>query len=370
MVSLASGYGDFAVPSVALEAARTALASASQCHAPLAISPAAGLPELREALARRYRQRGATRIIAEQVLVTAGAKTGLFALLSEMLSPGDEVLLPTPNWFGFYDLVRRAGGTLRLLTLAATDNYELRPEMLRAALTPATRVLMLSNPNNPTGRVYSRAEWAALLAITAEFPQLWVLSDEIYEGISFGPAPVPSLLAQPDPHQRHVVVSGFSKSLALAGWGVGCAVAPPALAQAVAARIFSTGVAVSVPAQLAALAATQHAEAISAALCTQLLFTRQLLLAGLAALPGASGVVAPEGTYYVFADFTRFLDPQLPAAEASAQLVRRLAAGGVEVVDGATCGAPGFVRLSYAVGEEMLRLALARLRKVLVSLAF
>ncbi|WP_210517193.1 pyridoxal phosphate-dependent aminotransferase [Hymenobacter terricola] len=363
-VSLASGYGDFAVPDVALAAATAVFAEAGQRHAPLAVSPASGLPELREALAQRYRQRGAAGVTAEQVLVTSGAKTGLFALLSEMLRPGDEVVLPTPNWFGFYDLVRRAGGVLRPLPLASADNYALRPEALRAALTPATRLLIISNPNNPTGRVYSRAEWAALLAVTAEFPQLWVLSDEIYEGISFGPEPVPTLLALPDPHQRHVAVSGFSKSLALAGWGVGCLVAPPELARAVTARLFSTGVAVPVPVQAAALAATRQAEAIGAALCAQLQPARQLLLAGLAGLPGAPAEVAPEGTYYVFADFTRFLDPNLPPPAASAQLVQQLAAAGVEVVDGATCGAPGFLRLSYAVKEGALRLALARIGAV------
>ncbi|GAB3848904.1 aspartate/prephenate aminotransferase [Hymenobacter terrigena] len=323
------------------------------------MSPVAGLPELREALAQRYRQRGATHVTAEQVVVTAGTKAGLFALLSEMLRPGDDVLLPTPNWFGFYDLVRRAGGILRTLPLSAADNYALTPAMLRAALTPATRLLIISNPNNPTGRVYSRAEWTAILAVTAEFPDLWVVSDEIYEGISFGSEPVSTLLALPGLHERHVVVSGFSKSLALAGWGVGCLVAPPELARAVAAHIFSTGLAVPVPAQMAALAATQHAEAIGAALCAQLRPTRQLLLDGLAALPGAPAVAAPEGTYYVFADFTRFLASGLPALEASATLVRQLAEAGVEVVDGATCGAPGFLRLSYAVAEADLRQALA-----------
>ncbi|GAB2874595.1 pyridoxal phosphate-dependent aminotransferase [Hymenobacter ruber] len=359
MLTLASGYGNFAVPAVALAAADEALRPARQHGLPLPVSPVAGLPELREALAHRYRQRGAAGVMAEQVVVTAGTKAGLFALLSEMLQPGDDVLLPTPNWFGFYDLVRRAGGSLRPLPLRAVDNYALTPEMLRAALTRATRLLIISNPNNPTGRVYSRAEWAAILAVTAEFPGLWVLSDEIYEGISFGPEPVPTLLALPGPHERHVVVSGFSKSLALAGWGVGCLVAPPALAQAVAARIFSTGLAVPVPAQMAALAATQHAEAIGAALCAQLKPTRQLLLDALAALPGAPTVAAPEGSYYVFADFTRFLAPGLPAPEASATLVRQLAEAGVEVVDGATCGAPGFLRLSYAVAEADLRRALA-----------
>ncbi|MET4075570.1 pyridoxal phosphate-dependent aminotransferase [Hymenobacter sp. UYCo722] len=367
LVSLASGYGHFAVPAVALAAATRVLATAGQQAEPLAVAPTAGLPTLRAALAARYRLRGALIVEPENVLVTAGAKTGLFALLSELLAPGDDVLLPTPNWFGFGELVRRAGGVLRALPLAAADNYALPPGALRAALTPATRLLILSNPNNPTGRVFSAEEWAGLLAVTAEFPDLWVLSDEIYEGISFGPVPVPTLLAQPGAGPRHVVVSGFSKSLALAGWGVGCLVAPSALAAAVAARLFATGVAVPVPAQLAALAATEQAEAIGAALCAQLQPTRQLLLAGLAALPGAGTVIAPEGTYYVFADFCRFLAPGLPAADASAALVRRLAAAGVEVVDGASCGAPGFVRLSYAVPEAVLVEALTRLRAGLVG---
>ncbi|WP_345053156.1 pyridoxal phosphate-dependent aminotransferase [Hymenobacter glaciei] len=367
VLSLASGYGHFAVPAVALAAATAALTTAGQHAEPLAVAPAAGLPALRAALAARYQRRGARNVTAENVLVTAGAKTGLFAVLSELLKAGDDVLVPTPNWFGFSELVRRAGGMLRPLPLAAANNYALTPEALRAALTPATRLLMLSNPNNPTGRVLSAEEWAGLLAVTAEFPDLWVLSDEIYEGISFGATPVPTLLAQPGAGPRSVVVSGFSKSLALAGWGVGCLVAPPALAAAVTARLFATGVSVPTPNQLAALAATEHAEEIGAALCAQLKPTRQLLLEGLAALPGAGEVFAPEGTYYVFADFRRFLPAGLPPAEASALLVRRLAAAGVEVVDGATCGAPGFVRLSYAVPETVLTEALARLRAGLVA---
>jgi aspartate aminotransferase len=366
-ISLASGYGNFAVPEVAMTAALAALSAAQQQQQPLAVSPAAGLPELREALAQRYRQRGATGVTAEQVVVTGGAKTGLFSLLSELLAPGDDVLMPTPNWFGFYSLVLRAGGVLRPLPLTAAEDYALHPEALRAALTPATRLLVISNPNNPTGRVYSRAEWTAILAVTADFPNLWVLSDEIYEGINFGAEPVPTLLAMPGAHLRHVVVSGFSKSLALAGWGIGCLVAPPELAQAVTARVFSTSVAVPGPMQLAALAATQHADAIGAALCARLQPNRQLMLAALAALPAAPAVTAPGGTYYVFADFTRFLASDLPPIEASAELVQRLALAGVEVVDGASCGAPGFLRLSYAVPEAALRQALARIAGVLVA---
>ena len=361
-VSLASGYGDFAVPEVAMRATTAAFRDSLAQGRPLAVAPPGGLPALREALAARYRRRGAEAVTASQVIVTAGAKTALFALLSELLHPGDEVLIPTPNWFGFGDLVRRAGGVLRALPLPPAEGYVLTPAALRAALRPETRLLILSNPNNPTGQVLHAADWAALLALTAEFPELWILSDEIYEGISFGEEPVPTLLAQAGASPRHIVVSGFSKSLALTGWGIGCLVAPVALAAAVEARLFSTGVPVPVPTQLAALAATEHAEAISAGLCAHLRANRQLLLDGLAALPDAPVVRAPEGTYYVFADFTRFLPVGLPAAQASAQLVRRLAEHGVEVVDGTNCGAPGFVRLSYAVGEDVLREALLRLR--------
>lgn len=373
-ISLASGYGDFAVPAAALEAA---VRSLRHLAGPLPVSEAAGAPALREALATRYRQRGAGQVRAEHVLVTPGTKAALFAVLSEVLRPGgaDEVLLPTPNWFGFRELVRRAGGRLRELPLSAADDYALAPTRLRAAIGPQTRLLLLTNPNNPTGRLYSATEWAALLAVTRDFPDLLVLSDEIYEGITFGPdcapaaapaaaaayAPAPTLLAQPDPLGQHIVVSGFSKSLALAGWGLGCVVAPPALAAALAAGQFATTGPVPAPSQAAALAATEVADAIGAGLCRQLQANRELLLTGLRALPDQPAFEAPLGTYYVFADFTRLLDPALPPPEASARLTAGLAAAGVLAVDGGTCGAPGFLRLSYAVPAAELREALRRL---------
>ncbi|GAA4013118.1 pyridoxal phosphate-dependent aminotransferase [Hymenobacter fastidiosus] len=358
-ISLASGYGDFPTPAVAL--ARAARALAGQ----LPLSPIQGLPELRDALAARFRRQGAT-VAAEQVVVTPGAKPALFAVLKALLRPGDEVLLPTPNWFGFAGLVEQAGGSLRTLPLAATDNYALTPALLRAALTPATRVLLLSNPNNPTGRVYHRAELDALLAVTRGFPQLRIVSDEIYDHISFGPVPVPSLLEWPDPLEQHIVINGFSKSLALVGWGVGYLLAPLSLAEACAAWQFTTSAAVPVPNQLAALAATENAADITATLRTRLAPARALLLQALTNLPQVSCPV-PEGTYYAFPDFTAYLDPTLPVAQASARLFTQLRQAGVDLVDGATCGAPGFARISCAVPEPLLREALRRLAAAISS---
>ncbi|TGD79741.1 pyridoxal phosphate-dependent aminotransferase [Hymenobacter wooponensis] len=355
MISLASGYGNFTVPAAASEAAVRIIGAG-----PLPVSEAAGLPALREALAQRY-----TRpVAANQVVVTPGAKSALFALFKTLLRPDEEVLLPLPNWFGFEGLIERAGGQVRHLPLSPADDYALTPTTLAAAITPNTRILLLSNPNNPTGRVYSRREMEALLEVTRRFPELYVVSDEIYHLITFGAKPVPSLLDFEDPHQRHVVVNGFSKSLALIGWGVGYLVAPPAVAGACAAWQFATSVAVPAPNQHAALAATQGAAAIANKLLTQLQPTRELLLAELAHLPQVPPV-RPEGTYYAFPDFRAYLNSNLPAAEAAAELVTSFQEAGVQVVDGSSCGAPGFVRLSYAVPENALREAMARIAQVL-----
>ncbi|WP_210116314.1 pyridoxal phosphate-dependent aminotransferase [Hymenobacter fodinae] len=354
-ISLASGYGNFAVPAVAAEAAIRSISSGT-----LPVSDAAGLPALREALAQGYQR----PITATQVVVTPGAKSALFALFKTLLRPQEEVLLPTPNWFGFGELITRAGGRVCPLPLSSESNYALTPAQLEAALTPQTRILLLSNPNNPTGRVYTRQEMQALLDVTRRFPELYVVSDEIYHLITFGAEPVPSLLDFEDPHERHVVVNGYSKSLALIGWGVGYLVAPAAVAAACAAWQFATSVAVPAPNQLAALAATQAASAIAAELLAQLQPTRARMLAELAALPHVPHG-QPEGTYYAFPDFRAYLTPHLPAAAAAAELVASFQEAGVQVVDGSSCGPPGFVRLSYAVPEETLREAMHRIALVL-----
>lgn len=360
VISLASGYGNFAPPAAAVTQAATLLQAG-----PLPISSIEGMPGLRAAIAARYQQQGAA-VVPEQVLVTPGAKPALFALFKAALQPGDEVLLPTPNWFGFRGLVENAGGTLRTLPLDPATDYAWHSEQLHAAIGPQTRILLLSNPNNPTGRVYSRADWEALLHITRPWPRLLVVSDEIYDGIHFGPEPVASLLTLPDPQQQHVVVGGYSKSLGLIGWSVGYLLAPTALLESAKAWQFGTSAAVAALSQAAAQAATEQAETISQRLCAGLLANRETMRQWLAALLSQAAPL-PLGTYYAFPDWRSFLQPELPLAEASAELAARLQAGGVDVVDGASCGAPGFFRLSYAVPEPLLREALRRIQVVLAA---
>jgi len=358
-ISLASGYGAFLTPAAAAEAAVRSIQTG-----PLPVPEAAGLPALREAIAQRGQEVPAAHASPENVVVTPGTKAALYLLLQTVLRPGDEVLLPTPNWFGFGEVITRAGGVVRALPLSAADNYDFPPQLLRTALTPHTRVLLLSNPNNPTGRVYHREELAALLAITRESPDLFVLSDEIYNLMTFAARPVPSLLEFPDPHGQHLVVNGFSKSLGLIGWNIGYLVAPLAIARACAAAQRATGGAVAAPVQEAALAVTRAAAGVAGGLVRQLQPTRRLMLELLAEIPRIPPV-APEATYYAFPDLRAYVRPELPATAASAELVSRLQRGGLEVVDGATCGTPGFIRISYAVPEPVLREGLRRLATVL-----
>ncbi|WP_139920668.1 pyridoxal phosphate-dependent aminotransferase [Hymenobacter sp. DG01] len=364
MLSLASGYGTFTPPPVATEAAVRALQAGA-----LPLLDVAGLPGLREALADTYTFPGGGTVAPEQVVITPGVKPALFALLRAVLRPHDEVLLPTPNWFGFRELITQAGGTVRELPLRSEDGYALDPEQLRAALTPRTRIVLFSNPNNPTGRVYSRAEVEAWLAVTREYPELFVLSDEIYNGISFGAEAPPTLFSFPDPGGRHLVVNGFSKSLALIGWGLGYLIAPPAIAQACAAWQHATGSAVPAPLQHAALAVTRQASAIARDLVEQLHPNRRLMLAALTDLPLVPPP-QPEATYYAFPDLRAYLRPKAEPLVASRELVAHLHTAGLTVVDGASCGAPGFVRLTYAVPEPVLREALARLQQALSTLPY
>ena len=358
-ISLASGYGNFAVPAAATAAAASLLGGG-----PLEVLPAAGFEALRTALVAGVRPAGAVPLSAENVVVTPGAKAALFALLKAVLRPGDEVLLPTPNWFGFAALVEQAGGILRTLPLDPANDYALNADQLRAALSDRTRVLLFSNPNNPSGRLYRRAELAELLTVTQDFPDLFVLSDEIYNLINFEAEPTPSLLDFPDPRGRHLVVNGFSKSLALIGWGAGYLVAPTAVARACAEWQHATGCAVPVPTQAAALAVTEQAATIGAELVTQLQPNRTLLLDFLAACP-AIPAAHPTATYYAYPDLRAYLHPNLPPAEASAGLITRLHQAGVNAVDGTGCGTPGFVRISYAVPEADLIEALQRMSEVL-----
>lgn len=353
-ISLADGYATFTAPPLAMDALRRAVSGDR-----LRFGPPEGIPELREAIRRRYRRQYGAEVNLANIVVTPGAKFGLHALLRTLLRPGDEVLIPTPNWAGLVDLVRDAGGNLNLLKLDPAEGYALSPEKLAAAITPHTRAILLTNPNNPTGRVYTKAEIGALLAVAVQWPDLYFISDEIYDGLTYDGVRVPSLVEWPDPRERHIIVHGFSKSLAMPGWHVGYVVAPAAIAKAMTDYQRRTVSSAAVIYQQGAVAVTDAFEEITAGLLPQLTFNRQLLLDGLARI-GASAF-APQGGYFVFADLRAWLPPG-PEPAAAGGLVNFLRTdAGLTVLDGTLFGAPGFVRMLFATSVADLREALRRL---------
>ncbi len=225
-ITLASGAAYFNTPAPIRQAATMALEGGQTSY-----GPTEGTAELRQAVADRYHRLNSAPVAPKRVLITAGVKQALYSIFLHLLQPGDEVIIQTPNWFGFHELLLQAKVNLVYLTTTPQAEYTLTPVALEAAITSRTKLIILSNPCNPTGRVYSTTEISGLLAVINQYPDIWVLSDEIYDLVTYG-TQVPSLTEFPDVHQRYLIVNGFAKSFAMSGWRVGYLIAPPELYQA------------------------------------------------------------------------------------------------------------------------------------------
>lgn len=365
-INLASGAAYFTTPAPIRQAAVAAL-EAGQTH----YGAPEGTPALRQAIADRYQRLNQATVAPESVLITAGVKEALFNLFTHLLQPHDEVIVPTPNWFGFHELLVQAKANLVFLPTHAATDYTLTPAALAAAITPRTKLLVLSNPGNPTGRIYRAAEIAALLAVLENYPAVWVLSDEIYDLLTFGER-VPSLTEFPDPRQRHLTVNGYSKSFAMSGWRVGYLIAPPALYQACRQFQATTIGGVSPFIQAGAAAATQQAEAVLAPM-NQILAQNREYMSAQFKLMGNIPFQMPQAAYYIFADLNYYVDRLARAGlgnntdvALNAYLQRT---AGVEIYPGSYFGAPGFARISFAAERGQLELALQRLGEALQALA-
>ncbi len=195
-------------------------------------TPASGTPELRAAVARSYQKTYNLCYIPEQVLISCGAKHSLHNALAATVGPGDEVLIPTPYWVSYSDLVTMTGATFKLIPTRLEDGFKVTPAQLRAARSPHSRLLMLNSPSNPTGAVYTRQELEALADVVLE-ANLTVLSDEIYERLVFGDAKATCFAAlRPGLAERTITISGASKTYAMTGWRIGWALGPAAVIKA------------------------------------------------------------------------------------------------------------------------------------------
>ena len=344
VIDLGAGEPDFDTPEFIRRAAKRAIdAGATRYTATEGILP------LREAIAvlANADYRGDDRVTPGDIVVSNGSKQSLFNACFVLFGPGDEVLIPTPSWTSYYEMVALARAEPVPVLGDPANGLKVSAAALAAAATPATKGLMLNSPCNPTGAVYDRAELESILAL-AEERGWWVISDEIYRRISYAGVAT-SILEVASSRDRVILVDGVAKAYAMTGWRIGWAIAPRAVAQAMGAlqsHTTSNAAAVSQHAAVAALSDRDAAETSIAHMVGEFERRRDAALAMLAGEPGI-GVIPPEGAFYLFLDVSGTRgDSRAGAGAAFAQHL--LERHDVAVVPGAAFYMPDWVRLSYA----------------------
>ncbi len=365
VVGFGAGEPDFPTPDHIVAAAEKACRDPRWHH----YTPTGGLPELREAIVAKTRRDSGLAVTAAQVLVTNGGKQAVYNVFATLLDPGDEVLVPAPYWTTYPESVRLAGGVPVPVYAGAEQGYRVTVEQLEAARTPRTKVLLFVSPNNPTGAVHPPAEVRAIGQWAAD-AGLWVVTDEIYEHLVYGDARAVSMPVEvPEIAERCVVVNGVAKTYAMTGWRVGWVVGPTDVVVAATNLQSHTTSNVANVSQVAALAAVGGD--LAAAHAMRAAFDRRhVLMHGL--LTAIPGVVCPEpqGAFYCFPDVSALLGRELRGqrpATSTELAALALEHARVAVVPGEAFGAPGHMRLSYALSDDDLRAGLGRLADLLAE---
>ena len=358
------GEPDFPTPEHICRAAVQAMQ-----HGHTHYTPASGIPELRQEIARWYQKTYGLSLTAEQVIVSNGAKHSIHNALAAMVGPGDEVIIPTPYWVSYSDLVQMTGAEFVLVRTSEESGFKMTPAQLRAAVTPRSRLLMLNSPGNPTGTVYTRQELEGIADVVLG-TEMAVLSDEIYEKLMFGDSKATCFATlRPGLPERTITISGCSKSYAMTGWRMGWAVGPAPVIRAMGnVQSQQTGCPSSIT-QYAALAALQGEQDCVEQMRREFEARRELVCRRLAAMPGVVCPI-PGGAFYAFFNISAHFGRALGNKKVtnSADFCQAaLESVHVNLVPGSAFGAEGYVRLSFAASREQLAGGLDRLEAFLNS---
>ncbi|RCG20757.1 pyridoxal phosphate-dependent aminotransferase [Streptomyces diacarni] len=365
VIGFGAGEPDFPTPDYIVEAA-VAAARDPKNHR---YSPAGGLPELKSAIADKTLRDSGYRIEASQVLVTNGGKQAIYEAFAALLDPGDEVIVPAPYWTTYPESIRLAGGVPVEVTADETTGYRVSVEQLEAARTEKTKVVLFVSPSNPTGAVYPRAQVEEIGRWALEHG-LWVLTDEIYEHLVYGDAEFSSLpVVVPELRDKCVVVNGVAKTYAMTGWRVGWVVGPQDVVKAATNLQSHATSNVSNVSQAAALAAVSGDLEAVAEMRTAFDRRRRTIVRMLNEI---DGVVCPEpeGAFYAYPSVKALLGKEIRGKRASTSVeLAALILEEVEVavVPGEAFGTPGYLRLSYALGDDDLVEGVSRIQKLLAE---
>ncbi|MGA0308375.1 pyridoxal phosphate-dependent aminotransferase [Synechococcus sp. CB0205] len=355
--SLSAGEPDFDTPAFIRQAAAQALESGLTRY-----GPAAGEPPLREAIAQKLTQENQVPTSADQVLVTNGGKQALYNLFQVLLEPGDELLLPAPYWLSYPEIARLAGASVRLIPSSATEGFRLDPERLEAAITPASKLLVLNSPGNPTGAVLSRGDLEAIAAVLRRHPQVAVVCDEIYEFLlAPGHSHHSFAAVAPDLADRVFTVNGFAKGWAMTGWRIGWLAGNSSVLKAASALQSQSTSNVCTFAQYGALAAVTGSRECVQTMAAQFTHRRQLLSDGLQAIAGVQ-LLPPQGAFYAFPNISSTGLDSMRFCE------RLLDEQGLAVVPGGAFGDNDCIRLSCAASDATIQDGLTRLQRFIEQL--
>lgn len=352
VISFAAGEPDFATPEHIVEAAARALTDPRNFR----YTPAAGLPELREAIAEKTARDSGLEVSAARIVVTNGGKQAVYQAFATLLDPGDEVIVPTPYWTTYPEVIGLAGGVQVDVFAGADQGYRVTVEQLEAARTPRTKVLLFVSPSNPTGAVYSPAETLAI-GEWAEQHGLWVITDEIYQNLTYdGVRAVSIVEAVPALADRTILVNGVAKSYAMTGWRLGWMVGPADAIKAATNLQSHLTSNVNNIAQRAGIAALTGPQAAVEQMRQAFDRRRHMIVAELNRIDGMH-VPTPEGAFYVYADVRGLLDRQWSGVTPTTSLELAdliLDKAEVATVPGEAFGPSGYLRLSYALGDSQL----------------
>lgn len=347
--SFSAGEPDFPTPDHICAAAKQALDEGKTRY-----GPAAGEPELRQAIAQKLQTDNDLCYAAENIIVTNGGKHSLYNLITVLIDAGDEVIIPAPYWVSYPEMVKLAGGTPVIVPTDLESGFKITPEQLRKAITPKTRLFVMNSPSNPTGMVYTPDEIRALAEVVVE-ADIWAVSDEIYEKILYDGAEHLSIgAASPEAFQHSIISNGFAKAYSMTGWRLGYLAGPTELIQACSTLQSHSTSNVCTFAQYGAIAALKSSQACVEEMRQAFAQRRQYIVEAIWAMPGLT-CPTPQGAFYVFVDISQLGMKSLDFCNGL------LTEKHVATVPGLAFGADDCIRISYATDLDTIKRGMERM---------
>ena len=365
VINMSVGEPDFFTPDHIKAAAKQAIDDNFSFY-----SPVPGYLDLRKAIVEKMKRENGLDYTPDQIVVSGGAKQSICNVLLCIIDAGDEVIVPAPYWVSYVEMVKLAEGTNVIVTAGIDQDFKITPAQLEAAITPKTKALILCSPSNPTGSVYSREELEGLANVLEKYPQVIVISDEVYEHINY--VGKHESIAQFEAiSDRVVVVNGVSKAYAMTGWRIGFIAAPLWIAKASNKLQGQYTSGPSSIAQKASVASYTGDQSCVAEMCAAFLRRRDLIVKLFREIPGVK-LNIPQGAFYIFPEMDAYIGKSADGRrikDAADLAMYLLEVGHVAAVGGVAFGAPNCIRLSYAASDEHIIEAVRRIKEALLKLS-